>query len=47
VLEIVPPNTVPIPADKCVPRLKILSVAPALAETLRRIPLSRSKEELS
>jgi ribose-phosphate pyrophosphokinase len=37
VLEIVATNTVPIPAEKCVPKLKILSVAPALAEAMRRI----------
>jgi len=37
VLEIVSTNTVPIPAEKCVPKLKILSVAPALAEAMRRI----------
>jgi ribose-phosphate pyrophosphokinase len=37
VLEIVSTNTVPIPADKWVPKLKILSVAPALAEAMRRI----------
>jgi hypothetical protein len=37
VFEIVSTNTVPIPAEKCVPKLKILSVAPALAEAMRRI----------
>ena len=37
VLEVVSTNTVPIPAEKCVPKLKILSVAPALAEAMRRI----------
>ena len=37
VLEIVSTNTVPIPAEKWVPKLKILSVAPALAEAMRRI----------
>src|ERR1700720_3048466 len=37
VLEIVSTNTVPIPGEKCVPKLKILSVAPALAEAMRRI----------
>jgi ribose-phosphate pyrophosphokinase len=35
--EIVCTNTVPIPAGKRVPALKILSVAPALAEAIRRI----------
>ncbi|MGN9906401.1 ribose-phosphate diphosphokinase [Phytohabitans sp. LJ34] len=37
VLEIVCTNTVPIPADKRVPKLRVLSVAPALAEAMRRI----------
>ncbi|WP_173077152.1 ribose-phosphate diphosphokinase [Phytohabitans rumicis] len=37
VLEIVCTNTVPIPATKRVPKLRVLSVAPALAEAMRRI----------
>ncbi|MDQ7908976.1 ribose-phosphate pyrophosphokinase [Phytohabitans sp. ZYX-F-186] len=37
VLEIVCTNTVPIPAEKRVPKLRVLSVAPALAEAMRRI----------
>jgi ribose-phosphate pyrophosphokinase len=37
VSEIVCTNTVPIPADKRVPKLRILSIAPALAEAIRRI----------
>jgi ribose-phosphate pyrophosphokinase len=37
VLEIVCTNTVPIPADKRVSKLRVLSVAPALAEAMRRI----------
>jgi ribose-phosphate pyrophosphokinase len=37
VLEIVCTNTVPIPDDKRVPKLRVLSVAPALAEAMRRI----------
>jgi ribose-phosphate pyrophosphokinase len=37
VLEIVCTNTVPIPHDKRVPKLQVLSVAPALAEAMRRI----------
>jgi ribose-phosphate pyrophosphokinase len=37
VLEIVCTNTVPIPAEKRVPKLHVLSVAPALAEAMRRI----------
>ena len=36
-LEIVCTNTVPIPAGKRGPKLKVLSVAPALAEAMRRI----------
>ncbi|GAA4436140.1 ribose-phosphate diphosphokinase [Phytohabitans houttuyneae] len=37
VLEIVCTNTVPIPIEKRVPKLRVLSVAPALAEAMRRI----------
>lgn len=37
VLEIVCTNTVPIPAVKVVPKLTVLSIAPALAEAMRRI----------
>jgi ribose-phosphate pyrophosphokinase len=37
VLEIVCTNTVPIALEKRVPKLKVLSVAPALAEAIRRI----------
>jgi ribose-phosphate pyrophosphokinase len=37
VLEVVCTNTVPIPRDKQVPKLKVLSIAPALAEAMRRI----------
>lgn len=37
VLEIVCTNTVPIPLEEQVPKLKILSIAPALAEAIRRI----------
>jgi ribose-phosphate pyrophosphokinase len=37
VAEIVCTNTVPIPPAKRVPKLKILSIAPALAEAIRRI----------
>jgi len=37
VVEIVCTNTVPIPAGERVPKLRILSVAPALAEAMRRI----------
>lgn len=37
VLEIVCTNTVPISAEKRVPKLKVLSIAPALADAMRRI----------
>jgi ribose-phosphate pyrophosphokinase len=37
VQEIISTNTVPIPADKRVPKLQVLSIAPALAEAMRRI----------
>ncbi|WP_018350015.1 ribose-phosphate diphosphokinase [Longispora albida] len=37
VLEIVSTNTVPIPESERGPKLKVLSIAPALAEAMRRI----------
>jgi len=37
ILEIVCTNTVPIPKDKWTPKLQVLSIAPALAEAMRRI----------
>ena len=37
VAEIVCTNTVPIPVGKRVPKLRVLSIAPALAEAIRRI----------
>ncbi len=37
VTEIICTNTVPIPAAKRIPQLTVLSVAPALAEAMRRI----------
>jgi ribose-phosphate pyrophosphokinase len=37
VLEIVCTNTVPIPEKKRVPKLEVLSIAPAMAEAMRRI----------
>jgi ribose-phosphate pyrophosphokinase len=37
VVEIVTTNTVPISSDKRVPKLTVLSIAPALAEAIRRI----------
>ncbi|WP_240229656.1 ribose-phosphate diphosphokinase [Devosia lacusdianchii] len=46
VLEIVCTNTVPIPAAKQVPKLTVLSVAPALAEAMRRINSGESVSTL-
>ena len=37
VLEVVCTNTVPLTKDKWVPKLRVLSIAPALAEAMRRI----------
>jgi ribose-phosphate pyrophosphokinase len=37
VLEIICTDTVPIPPERQVPKLRILSIAPALAEAMRRI----------
>jgi ribose-phosphate pyrophosphokinase len=46
VLEIVCTNTVPIPAPKRVPKLTVLSIAPALAEAMRRINSGESVSAL-
>ncbi|GAB2853772.1 ribose-phosphate diphosphokinase [Lentzea nigeriaca] len=46
VLEIVATNTVPIPASKAVPKLKVLSIAPAMAEAMRRINVGESVSTL-
>ncbi|GAA3632789.1 hypothetical protein GCM10022267_19500 [Lentzea roselyniae] len=46
VLEIVATNTVPIPSDKIVPKLKVLSIAPAMAEAMRRINVGESVSTL-
>ncbi len=46
VLEIVSTNSVPIPDEKRVPKLKVLSVAPALAEAMRRINIGESVSTL-
>ena len=46
VLEIVCTNTVPIVAEKRVPKLTILSIAPALAEAMRRINSGESVSAL-
>jgi ribose-phosphate pyrophosphokinase len=37
VLEVVCTNTVPIPPEEQGPKLQVLSIAPALAEAMRRI----------
>ena len=44
--EIVTTNTVPIGPDKRLPNMRILSVAPLLAETIRRIHAGRSVSAL-
>ncbi|MDT3439393.1 MULTISPECIES: ribose-phosphate pyrophosphokinase [unclassified Pseudofrankia] len=46
VLEIVCTNTVPVPAEEQVSKLKILSIAPALAEAMRRIHNGESVSSL-
>ena len=46
VLEIVCTDTVPIPAEKRVPKLTVLSIAPALAEAMRRINTGESVSAL-
>ena len=46
ILEIVCTNTLPIPPEKMVPKLTVLSVAPALAEAMRRINSGESVSAL-
>ena len=46
VLEIVCTDTVPIPLEKRVPKLTVLSIAPALAEAMRRINTGESVSAL-
>ncbi|WP_238007871.1 ribose-phosphate pyrophosphokinase [Dactylosporangium sp. AC04546] len=46
VLEIVCTNSVPIPKEKWVPNLKVLSIAPAMAEAMRRIHNGESVSSL-
>ncbi len=46
VAEIVTTNTVPIPPEKRVPHLHVLSIAPLLAEVIRRIHLGESVSSL-
>ena len=46
IFEIVTTDTVPVPADKRLPNMKILSVAPLLAEAIRRIHVGESVSDL-
>ena len=46
VVEIVTTNTVPLPPEKHVPKLTVLSVAPLIAETIRRIHNGESVSSL-
>ena len=46
VQEIVTTNTVPIPPEKRLPNMTILSIAPLLAETIRRIHIGESVSSL-
>jgi len=44
--EIVVTNTVPVPPEKCLPNLSVLSVGPFIAEVIRRIHEGQSVGEL-
>ena len=46
IAEIVTTDTVPLTSEKRLPNLKILSIAPLLAETIRRIHVGKSVSEL-
>ena len=46
VLEIVCTNSVPLPKDKWVPKLRVLSIAPAMGEAMRRIHNGESVSSL-
>ena len=46
IAEIVTTNTVPLPADKHLPNLQVLSIAPLLAEAIRRIHTGMSVSSL-
>jgi len=44
--EIVTTNTVPLPPEKCLPRMTVLSIAPLLAEAIKRIHVGESISSL-
>jgi ribose-phosphate pyrophosphokinase len=46
IAEIVTTDTVPVPDDKRLPNMKVLSIAPLLAETIRRIHVGESVSAL-
>jgi ribose-phosphate pyrophosphokinase len=46
VLEIICTNSVPLPKDKWVPKLRVLSIAPAMGEAMRRIHNGESVSSL-
>jgi ribose-phosphate pyrophosphokinase len=46
ILEIVSANTIPVVEPQRYPKLTVLSIAPALAEPMRRIPAGESVSEL-
>jgi ribose-phosphate pyrophosphokinase len=46
IAEIVTTDTVPVPPEKRLPNMKILSIAPLLAETIRRIHVGKSVSAL-
>ena len=46
VIEVVCTNTVPIAADIRIPKLTVISIAPALAEAIRRIHAGESVSAL-
>jgi ribose-phosphate pyrophosphokinase len=46
IAEIVTTNTVPIPAEKRLPNMHVLSIAPLLAEAIRRIHIGESVSSL-
>ena len=46
IVEIVTTDTVPVPAAKRLPNMKVLSVAPLLAEAIHRIHMGKSVSSL-